>query len=218
MKTFKKNMSQRRLDANQANARKSTSPGTPEAKAASPRNAFVPKLPRVDIVMSCEEQAEFDAMHRLLRIEFSPRSHTEEMIFQEILAVQWSQRRFRAIETAFLRLALAEPDLRDGFKSIEGAALAAQAYKHALGETKALALLNRQLARLSREFDRMFGRYLQLHGPLDPPDLIEPEITSESEKNEPIPINEHHSEPFSPRTITDFVRIQPPEAAARGAA
>ena len=45
----------------------------------------------------------------------------------------------RAIETALLRLAEEAPDIRKGYKHIEGAALAAQAYKHTLGETKALA-------------------------------------------------------------------------------
>ena len=72
MRTFKKKMSQRQFDANQANARKSTGPNSPEGKAVSSRNAFIPRLPRVDVLMSCEDQAEFDALHRLLRAEFSP--------------------------------------------------------------------------------------------------------------------------------------------------
>ena len=217
MRTFKKKMSLRQLKANQANARKSTGPNTPEGKAVSSRNAFIPQLPRVDLLMSCEDQAEFDALHRLLRIEFSPRSNTEEMLFREILIIQWSQRRYRAIETAFLRLAEENPEVRDGFEHIEGVALAAQAYKHTLGEARSLQMLNRQLARLSREFDRMLNRYLQLHGPLAPPDPVEPEILPESRKTEPIPINEHHSTPFTPVTITDFLRARP-LAATRGAA
>ena len=187
MKRFKKKISQRQLDgdANHANPQNPTGPRTPEGKAVASRNAFVPTLPRFDRLMTCEDRAEYRTVENLLRAEFSPRSNTEEMLFQEIVNIHWSQRRFRSIETALLRMAEANPDVRKGFNHVEGVAMAALAFRHCVSRDRSLQVLSRDLARVSRELDRTVKLYIRLHGPLEPPEPVDPPVepTVETDKS-----------------------------------
>ena len=82
--------------ANQANARKSTGPTTPEGKARSSQNAIrhglladkaiIPDDPQ-------EDRAAFDELFRLLVIEHEPVGPTQRLLVERIAICYWRLRR-----------------------------------------------------------------------------------------------------------------------------
>ncbi len=96
--------------------RKPTSPAAsrhPPATRSSPASAEPSSL------WTARTPQNSKPLEQLLRIEFSPRSNTEEMLFTEIVLIHWDQRRCRGIHSALLRIASEDPDARDGFQHIE---------------------------------------------------------------------------------------------------
>ena len=221
MHNLNENTSRSKPAAHRDAAHQNSAPDSTGANPV-PRPPFVPGIPRTIHLLKCEDPTEFEALESLLRIEFNPRSNTEEMLFTEIVLIHWDQRRFRAIHTALLRMAESDPAIRAGFAHVEGVALAALAYKHSVGDNRALQAVSRDLTRLSRELSRTIRLYVTLHGPLNPPEPpADPpppqskstESTVESKKIGPIPTNEHHPSAFYCPIANDFVRAGIPEVA-----
>ncbi|HZQ51948.1 MAG TPA: hypothetical protein VFB14_07115 [Bryobacteraceae bacterium] len=94
-------MTQAKLDANRANAQKSTGPISPEGKTNSSRNSFKHGLYSKQLVVGAEEAAELDALKTKLRAEHQPINETEEILVNE-LAERWRLRRSRIYEASML--------------------------------------------------------------------------------------------------------------------
>jgi hypothetical protein len=95
-------MTQAKLDANRANAQKSTGPATPEGKIASSRNSFKHGLYSKQLVVGAEEAAELDALKAKLRAEHQPVNETEEILVNELAEQFWRLRRARRYEASLL--------------------------------------------------------------------------------------------------------------------
>ena len=94
-------VSEARQAANQANAKYSTGPRSPEGKARAAANARTHGLCSKDVIIaSAEEQVEFNDMLELNLIEIKPNGSVEQTIFDEMIAAAWSLRRIRRLETA----------------------------------------------------------------------------------------------------------------------
>src|SRR6185295_3681888 len=121
--------------ANRRNAQKSTGPRTPEGKARSATNGLQHGLTALQLVITSESQAEFDAHTAALRADFAPQGAAEELLLEHLIAASWRLRRARNFETlyysdtvAFLRphfpLSNSDPELAmhvfcDGPKPIQ---------------------------------------------------------------------------------------------------
>jgi hypothetical protein len=86
------------IEANRANARRSTGPRTEQGKTASSRNATTTGLTSSKIFVHPDEQLEFDRLKSTLRIELQPVGETQLHHFQLILHAQWNIRRCFELE------------------------------------------------------------------------------------------------------------------------
>ncbi len=84
--------------ANQANARLSTGPRTPDGKASSARNARTHGLTAREVVVHPEEQPDFDQLLEDLTDELAPEGTLETLTFNNLVHAAWNQRRCRLLE------------------------------------------------------------------------------------------------------------------------
>ncbi len=94
------------INANQANARKSTGPVTIEGKARSSQNARSHGFTAKHLDITPEDRASFTALEASLRLDTRPANCLEEEIFHRILTHTWNLRRIESFEC----LILAETD------------------------------------------------------------------------------------------------------------
>ena len=95
-------MTQAKLDANRANAQKSTGPKSEEGKIRSSRNSFKHGLYSKQLVVGAEEAAELDTLKAKLRAEHQPINETEEILVNELAEQFWRLRRARTYEASLL--------------------------------------------------------------------------------------------------------------------
>jgi len=82
-----------RIEANRRNAAKSTGPRTPEGKARSSRNATRHGISLRMVLLSTEDQKEFENLYADLRAEHQPEGATEDiLVFKMAEAFFMSQR------------------------------------------------------------------------------------------------------------------------------
>jgi hypothetical protein len=105
-----------RVLANKTNAERSTGPVTPEGKIASSRNSLRHGLTAKTIVLSTEEQSEFDQLRETLQRHYAPANEVEREFVEALAQNKWRLDRLRRVEAAFLDHAVAKireqcPDL-----------------------------------------------------------------------------------------------------------
>ncbi len=99
------------ITANQANARRSTGPKSPEGKARSSENSRRHGLTAACPVVDPAQSAAFDEYREALLLDTQPEGPIEEELFLRMLTSGWNLRRARQFETSLLETAnLAEND------------------------------------------------------------------------------------------------------------
>jgi hypothetical protein len=93
--------SQRQIEANRSNSKKSTGPKSAEGKAAIRFNALRHGLTAENIVLSIEERPVFEQLHDEFLGEHQPGTPTERLLVEQMVAAAWRLRRVRATETAY---------------------------------------------------------------------------------------------------------------------
>ncbi|MGH9627410.1 MAG: hypothetical protein ACRD7E_03480 [Bryobacteraceae bacterium] len=91
-----------RVAANRANAQKSTGPTSPEGKDKVSQNARSHGLTSSKLVLSHEEQAEFNRMRAGFLASYRPVNQAELAIVERIANSYWRLQRAEGIETALL--------------------------------------------------------------------------------------------------------------------
>jgi hypothetical protein len=99
-------ISERKLAANRANAKKSTGPRTPEGKARSSLNAVVHGLAARRQVLPNEDRRAFDAFARALRQDLRPAGAVQALLVEEVIEAAWKLRRAAAAQERVVRHAL----------------------------------------------------------------------------------------------------------------
>jgi hypothetical protein len=94
--------SERQKAANQANARRSTGPQTPEGKAVTRLNALRHGLLARDVVLPGEDADAFEDLWNQVRAHFSPTGPIEELLSERVVNTIWRLRRLARAETALL--------------------------------------------------------------------------------------------------------------------
>ena len=90
--------SDKQVEANRRNARKSTGPKTQEGKAAVRYNAIKHGLLSQDAVLPGEDEAALQELDELLRDELQPVGELESMLVDRIVANHWRLRRLGRVE------------------------------------------------------------------------------------------------------------------------
>jgi len=94
--------SERQKAANQANARRSTGPQTPEGKAVIRLNALRHGLLARDVVLPGEDADAFEDLWNQVRADLSPMGPIEELLSERVVNAMWRLRRLARAETALL--------------------------------------------------------------------------------------------------------------------
>jgi hypothetical protein len=132
------------INANRANAQKSTGPRSAEGKSASRFNALNHGIDAASVVIPGEDPAEYEALAADYHRDFRPQSPSELFHVETMIRADWQKRRLRLVEADLFRTLLAETP---------GASLAAAL----LSESPAARLLaraQRQIAAFERAWYR----------------------------------------------------------------
>ncbi len=182
-------VSQRRIDANRANAKKSTGPKTPEGKAASSLNAVRHGLCASTFVLDNEDVEAYRKMRDDYLDRFGPRDQVEIDLVERMVHANWNLQRSWNIEnqTLNLEMAMMERPLAAQFTELPEETRIAAAFVEQ-SKKPTLALITRYQARQSNEYNRALNTLLTLrkHVPLAPPGPLPNKPT----KPEPQPLTE----------------------------
>ena len=96
-------MSRKQLDANRANAKRSTGPKSDAGKTRSRMNALKHGFSSQEIVLEGEDPDQFDALRAQLEAEFDPNSVIERELVDRLAALLWRLRRVPVLEAALIR-------------------------------------------------------------------------------------------------------------------
>ena len=91
------------INANRANARKSTGPRSVEGKSASSMNALKHGADAASIVIPGEDPADYEALAHDYRRDLQPSGAVEEFQVDTIIHADWERRRLRRIEAKLYR-------------------------------------------------------------------------------------------------------------------
>jgi len=110
-------MSEEQIEANRANAAKSTGPRTAEGKAVSKMNGFKHGIFAREVVLRGrdrgERNREFQELHRLYREHFTPVGPVEEMLVERMVTTHWRLHRVVIAERGEILRSLEGADERN---------------------------------------------------------------------------------------------------------
>ena len=132
------------IDANRANAQKSTGSRSPEGKSASRFNDLKHGIDAASLVIPGEDPADYEALAAHYHREFRPESPSEIFHVGAMLRADWLKRRLQLVEADLHRTLLAETP---------GAALAAALLSDSPA-ARLLARTQRQIAAFERTWYR----------------------------------------------------------------
>jgi hypothetical protein len=132
------------INANRANAQKSTGPRSAEGKSASRFNALKHGIDAASIVIPGEDPAQYEALGADYHRDFRPQTPSELFHVDTMLRADWQKRRLQLVEADLFRTLLAETP---------GASLAAALLSDSPA-AKLLARTQRQIAAFERAWYR----------------------------------------------------------------
>ncbi len=141
---------ERQIQANRANAAKSTGPITPEGKRISARNLPPRGLISSTVVLKGESLRRYNDLAAALILQFEPRNSAETALVQTMTVARWRLLRIWGIQTAGFELEMARQDPSVG----SGAVLAAVAFRSLADNSRALALQHRFEAAHDRQYNQ----------------------------------------------------------------
>ncbi len=99
------------INANRANAQKSTGPRSVEGKSASRFNALKHGMDAASIVIPGEDPADYDSLVAQYLHEYRPQSASESFHVDTMLRADWQKRRLETVEADLYRTIMTEsPD------------------------------------------------------------------------------------------------------------
>ena len=102
--------SEKQIDANRANAKKSTGPRTEEGRARSRANAWKHGLTASLLVIGGEEPDDFDEVRTAFMEKYDPQSPLECELVERVAAICWRLRRVPVFEAAIIDARQAQLD------------------------------------------------------------------------------------------------------------
>jgi hypothetical protein len=96
------------INANRANAQKSTGPRSVEGKSASRFNALKHGIDAASVVIPGEDPADYDSLAAQYLHEYRPQSASESFHVDTMLRADWMKRRMQTVEADLYRTVIAE--------------------------------------------------------------------------------------------------------------
>ena len=162
---------EKQIQANRNNAKKSTGPRTEHGKAASSQNALKHGLLARDAVLPGEDPTDYEAQIAALEADIQPEGALECELVRQLADAQWRMRRLARIESGYLAACTVKSGrhtenlLQLGY---EGETLL---LGHSmLGQTHALTHFARYDAHLGRRFERALQQIAKLRESRDKPE------------------------------------------------
>jgi hypothetical protein len=144
---------QKQIEANRANAQKSSGPRTPEGKAASRFNALKHGVHAESQIIPGEDPAELDALTHSYYDELQPQGPVQQHYVDRLILCDWLRRRYHRIQAELIDQLAWEVEERS--KDDESGFLAGQAYlRSGRVYNDALVKLFRQINANDRTYDR----------------------------------------------------------------
>jgi hypothetical protein len=153
---------ERQIQANRANALKSTGPKTPEGKNNSSKNAAIPALISSTIVLKGESIRRYNDLAAALILQFQPRNSAEVFLVQTMAAARWRLLRTWGIQTAGFELEMAKTREKSGDAAGSGAVLAAVTFRNMAENSRVLALQHRFEISYARQYNQALSMLLKL--------------------------------------------------------
>jgi len=150
---------ERQIQANRANALKSTGPKTPEGKRTSSRNAARRDLVSGTVVFKGESSRRFNELAAALVEQFQPRNSVEISMVQTMTVARWRQLRMWGIQTAGFESEMANTRKTS---AASGAVLAAATFRALADNSRVLGLQHRLEAAYDRQYNRALVTMLKL--------------------------------------------------------
>jgi hypothetical protein len=152
---------EKQIEANRANAQRSTGPRTPEGKARSSRNSLKHGLSAKQVLLPTENQHDFRRHAGALHRHFAPSDPIEAMLVDQIVVAAWRLRRARLVESRHLiQRVVTLNEQQDGYENLDDQL--ALAYRHDTTGSNTIAriarheaLIQRELYRALRELNRL---------------------------------------------------------------
>jgi hypothetical protein len=147
---------QKQIEANRANAKKSTGPKTPAGRAAVRLNSVKHGLCAKTLVLDGEQQSDFESLLNALESEHQPTTPTEQVLVRQIAMATWRLRRLYNMEAGFFNLRLDELDetIAGYHENLDDSGRLALVAHYDSSGAKTLTNLSRFEARLERTFYR----------------------------------------------------------------
>jgi hypothetical protein len=212
---------ERQIQANRANAKRSTGPVTEKGKQASSQNALRHGQLSSSVVLKAESPTLFDQLFSSLIEEFQPRTANETALVETMAVARWRLMRNWTIQTALLEVEIVNQDPEAGNAPI----LAALAFKSLADSSRSLHLLQRYETSLDRQYSRALNNLLKARATARtpapeaqdpcPPGPQEPvAVTAEAAPVEPI--QKFPNEPNLPAEPTASAASKPAPAPESG--
>jgi hypothetical protein len=214
-KTTKKNLSERQLAANRANAKKSTGPTSEAGKFVSKYNSITHGLTAFMICIPGEDKEMYEDFRAEFHAYFQPDNIATRGMVDELAATRWRLLRIARAENCLIREQMAKMRVHNQktYDQLSIDVESAIAIKALADESKISERMDRYEARLQRHYSRLFKQLSELRRD-NPP--AHDHSTNENRQIEPIPINEHpvtpDPEPIGQATTPNTVVFRRPVA------
>jgi hypothetical protein len=129
---------EKQIQANRANAAKSTGPRTPEGKRISSQNGAIYARTPIALIPRGESLRRFNDLVVALRLEFEPRDPAEDTLVRAMAIARWRLTRMWGITTATLQKEMDRLS-KESVSAGSGAVLAANAFNSLAGNSRLLA-------------------------------------------------------------------------------
>ena len=204
---------ERQIQANRANAKRSTGPVTEEGKQSSSQNARCHDQLSSCIVLKAECPPLFDELMNSLIDEFQPQTANETALIETMAVARWKLTRNWIWQTALLEVEIVKQDHSAGSDPV----IAALAFKSLADNSHSLHLLHRYEVSLDRQYSRALNNLLKVRAarnenpppaPIELP-AIELDPAEEVETPEEALPNKPNLPPQSARKPVDILRLRP---------
>jgi hypothetical protein len=149
---------ERQIQANRANAKRSTGPVTEAGKQASSQNARRHGQLSSCVVLKAESTPLFDELMDSLLAEFQPQTANETALVETMAVSRWKLSRNWIMHTALLEVETVKQDPSAGNEPV----LTALAFKSLADSSHSLHLLHRYEVSLDRQYSRALNNLLKV--------------------------------------------------------
>jgi hypothetical protein len=198
---------EKQIQANRANAKRSTGPITEEGKKASSQNALRHGQLSSCVVLKSECAPLFDDLMDSLIAEFQPATPNESALIETMAVARWKLSRNWIMHTALLELETTKVDPSTGSAPV----ITAVAFKNLADSSHSLHLLHRYEVSLDRQYSRALNNLLKSRAARNqnpPPPEVPIEAALNPEPEDELP-KEPNLSPQSPRKSVAIPLRQP---------